>query len=158
RRDEIQRRFETDSKFLHDAHQRHVEEVRAWHEGQWNAAASAWGLGLGRARTAAQEVIAGSAGLFRPWGDPAWAAWVPPLTLPPALRFGEFRVSLPSLPGGPPQSERLKGATLEDFSLPALTSFPDRFCVLLEAGEDGRTESVALLQAMMFRLLTSLPP
>jgi hypothetical protein len=54
--------------------------------------------------------------------------------------------------------ERLKDAALDDFSLPALCPFPERPALLLQAREEGRARAVEVLQAVVFRLLTAVPP
>src|SRR5947209_4179814 len=64
----------------------------------------------------------------------------------------------------PPTGERGRGegteasrSGLPDFNLPALCPFPEQ-SLLFEVAEAGRTEAVDALRAVMFRLLTALPP
>ena len=47
---------------------------------------------------------------------------------------------------------------VDDFTLPALCPFPDRGSMLFLAQDAGRARAVEALQAVMFRLLTSIPP
>src|SRR5205823_3789357 len=42
--------------------------------------------------------------------------------------------------------------------LPALLPFPNRASLLLKAGDAGRAAAVRLLQAVMLRFLTAVPP
>jgi energy-coupling factor transporter ATP-binding protein EcfA2 len=44
------------------------------------------------------------------------------------------------------------------FRLPALLSFPQSCSLLIRAGDEGRGKAVLILQTVMFRLLTSIPP
>src|SRR5207302_937523 len=69
---------------------------------------------------------------------------------PPALRFGEIEVLLG-------EEVNIETADVADFTLPALLPFPGG-AMLLEASDAGRDRAIEVLQTVMFRLLTSLPP
>src|SRR5262249_49757234 len=122
-------------------------------EAERQAITMRWREGTARAWREVGEITRCSGALFPVWEDPCWQRWEPPVAVPEALRFGEYRVRLDLLLGT--AGEGRPG--LPDFSLPALCPFPER-SLLFEAGETGRTEAVAALRAVMFRLLTALPP
>src|SRR5262249_20907689 len=90
--------------------------------------------------------------------DSRWHDWAPAQDIPPAIRIGTFPVSLEQIPNGLPRDARLKPEVPTSFSLPALLAFPDQCSLLLKASADGRTQAVQALQAVMFRLLTTIPP
>ena len=75
------------------------------------------------------------------------------------VRFGEFRVDLNRLAGSVRELGGLEGDRSCEVSVPAVLSFPDRCSLLLQTDRRGRgrEESIQALQAVMARLLTSLP-
>ena len=92
------------------------------------------------------------------WDDPAWTTRSLPRLLPPVLRFGEIPLDLATLPGGVSPDARLMEGLPTRFDLPALRSFPASANLLIESNPEGRAAALGVLQASMFRLLTSLPP
>jgi S-DNA-T family DNA segregation ATPase FtsK/SpoIIIE len=158
RRDEIQRRFDEESQYLQNAHQRHPEEIKTWYERERQTLVKTWHQGLAHLQKQAAAIAGEAAALFPGWTDPRWQQWQPNKEVPPAFRFGGFRVSLDQFPGGVPEDEHLKPTTPLDFTLPALAPLAVESSLLLEAGERGRDEAVDTLQMLMFRLLTSIPP
>ena len=73
------------------------------------------------------------------------------------LRHGS-RCDLAALPQGSRADPRLMEGIPRRFDLPALRPFPAAANLLIETPAEGRTAALAVLQASMFRLLTSLPP
>jgi hypothetical protein len=111
------------------------------------------------------EVQAGLATLERfaselcpPWDAPAWAAFAGRGTVPPAVPFGTFQADVDALPGGRPRRPDLEIPGPLSFGPPALLDLYDRASLLIHAGKDGGPASVALLRAVMGRLLTAFPP
>jgi S-DNA-T family DNA segregation ATPase FtsK/SpoIIIE len=158
RREEIQRRFDEESKYLQTAHQRHLEEIKTWYERERQTLVKSWHQGLAHLQKQAAAIAGEVAALFPGWNDPRWQQWQPNKEVPPAFRFGSFRVSLEQFAHGVPDDEQLKPVTPVDFTLPALAPLAVERSLLLEAGEKGRDEAVDTLQMLMFRLLTSIPP
>ena len=154
---EIQNRYETESQAVQTRHRTTLAEIAARRDAGWQALARRWRDGLALVRATVADVNGASAALFPAWDDPAWERWTPPAELPPAVRFGEYRVRLAQIPGAVPADDRLRKLSLADFSLPALCPFPER-SLLLEAGAAGRDEAVAAVRAVMLRLLTAIPP
>jgi hypothetical protein len=173
RRDEIQKRYEADTRQLHDHHKQQIEEIKARHERERQQLADQWRQGLAQARATITAVHEETSRLFPAWDDPTWSAWTAPVDVPSGERFGEFRVSLGGrLNGIPTQGDNPKSETRNpnnpisdfgfrisdlDFSLPALCPFPGG-SLLIQASDDGRARAVDVLQTLMFRLLTTIPP
>jgi hypothetical protein len=141
---EVQQRYERDAQAVEERHRNDAAAIQAKRAADRTALLRRWREGLARVREAVADVTSASRKLFPAWDNPAWQRWTPPAALPPAVRFGEFRV--------PRTSD-----DLEEFNLPALCPFPER-SLLFEAGEGGRDEAVTALQAVLFRLLTAIPP
>jgi hypothetical protein len=147
---ELQVRYDADVRDAHARHAHTLAEIKARFDDERQTLADRWEQCVARTQTAVTALHAESGRRFPPWTDPAWANWTPPRDFPPAVRFGQMQVRLESKPDG--------GLTeLPDFTLPALLPFPGG-AMLLEASDDGRTRAVETLQAVMFRLLTCLPP
>jgi hypothetical protein len=157
-RAELEQQYERVSRQVHDTYGRQMEEAKLAYEKGWNLLVTNWQQGLAGVHAAVEEVNLESNGLFPDWTDPCWKDWSPAVDIPPALPIGNYQVSLEQLPGGLPRDERLKPQVPTTFSLPALLAFPDQCSVLFKAKDDGRLQAVQALQAIMFRLLTTIPP
>jgi hypothetical protein len=158
RRAEIQERYETESRTAHEHQARRAVEIQESYERAAGGLAEGWEQGLVRIRAAIAEAQADNARLFPDWFDPRWNSWTPPQMPPSLVRFGSFRVSMAQVLEAAGTDLTKRGGLLDDFTLPALCSFPERCSLLLQATDDGRTEAVSALQAVMFRLLTTVPP
>jgi DNA segregation ATPase FtsK/SpoIIIE, S-DNA-T family len=154
---EAQSRYDTESRARRESHETAVAGFKSQRLASWKALGIRWRDGSARVRAEVVSIAQSICPLFPAWSDPLWEGWTLPTSLPPALRFGEFRVRLEQIPGGVPSEEGLRKVGPGDLTLPALCDFPERASLLLEAGEGGRAEAVDLLRAMMFRMLTSLP-
>ncbi|HRQ75328.1 MAG TPA: FtsK/SpoIIIE domain-containing protein [Phycisphaerales bacterium] len=137
-------------------------ELRETYEREWRELETQWNEGVARAASLREAIARDDHRMFPAWTDERWNGWTPPSTFPPAVRFGSFRVDLASLEGGLPNDPRL--ALPESFptafDLPATLSFPGsegHSSLLIEAAEHSE-EAVSLLQVVMLRLLTCLPP
>ena len=155
---EIPAQHEASIRKLEEKYAALKEKIRAHHQSGWQAMADRWHEGMSRAR-ATLDRAAGEVGAYAPrWDDPSWADREFPKDVPPLFRIGETRVELRDLPGGVSADARLMEGISTRFDFPALLPFPDRANLLIEAPTAGRTSTVGVLQAAMFRLLTSLPP
>ena len=77
--------------------------------------------------------------------------------MPSAVPFGRLHVDLDRIPNGVPADDRLKLSRTR-FTMPAAFPFRDHALLLLKAGGEGRQQAVATMQAVMLRMLTSMPP
>ncbi|HWB19214.1 MAG TPA: FtsK/SpoIIIE domain-containing protein, partial [Phycisphaerales bacterium] len=124
----------------------------------WSALQARWTDGLNTFQQGATEIISAIASTFPQFTDDAFEAWQPPQSFNSVIPFGEFSVDTTKLPGGLPRHESLIKPAPSAWQLPAMLTFPDAAHLFIETADQGRAESVALLQTVMFRLLTSLPP
>jgi DNA segregation ATPase FtsK/SpoIIIE, S-DNA-T family len=157
-RAQIQERYERQSKEVQERYNQRLTESKNRHEERWRKAVADWREGLARL-SAELAAIATEVQSFCPaWNEPGWDTWAPPSQVPPGLRFGTCPVDLGQIPGGVPQHERFQFSGSLAAALPALLPFPDGCSLLIKASDGGRTLAVESLQAIMFRLLTALPP
>ena len=154
----LRRAEEAETRLLREGHETRLAAIHAAHEAAWDAMARRWRDGLAGVRAAVAWVRAESADRFPSWGDPAPPGTRPGAAPPDVLRFGEYRVNRGGVPHAVPTDERLRVDAPDDFALPALTPFAARASVLLHARGEGCAKAVTVLQALVFRLLTTLPP
>jgi DNA segregation ATPase FtsK/SpoIIIE, S-DNA-T family len=116
-----------------------------------------WMSGIARFEQGVIDLQQASDDLFLDWTKPELPKWLPPLSVPRGLRFGQFEVNLAQIKGGIPESEALRPKQTS-FRLPALLPFPERGSVIIKASGEARAAATAALQSVMLRLLTSVPP
>ncbi len=155
---DLKAQAESKSLKLDEKYRTLKEQVRTRHETSWRAMADAWHEGIRRAAAEIESIRREAAGYCPAWDDPAWTTRSLPRLLPPVLRFGEIPLDLATLPGGVSPNARLMEGLPSRFDLPALRAFPAAANLLIESDPEGRAAGLAVLQASMFRLLTSLPP
>ncbi len=73
----------------------------------------------------------------------------------PLVPFGSFAVDLGTLSGS---VRELGGIAARGLDPPAVLSLPRHGCLLVQADAQGRQAAIGLLQILMIRLLTTLPP
>jgi S-DNA-T family DNA segregation ATPase FtsK/SpoIIIE len=157
-RAQIYERYENDSHHSHEHRYQQMSDSKAIHEQQWNTLVSGWQQGLAQVHSVAEEVRRESQQLFPEWSSPVWNEWAPSGAVPPVIYFGKYYVDLDQFPEGLSENERLKPAVPTQYTLPALLDFPARCSLLIKATDEGRMHAVGLLQSVMLRYLTSLPP
>jgi hypothetical protein len=143
--------------------QRRLLELRTVNAQQWAALSGNWQTAMNHLRQVSGDIAGQIRKSYPPWDDPAWQQWTPPTVPPPAVCFGSFEVDLDQVPQCMPSDERLRAMTPGMLHMPALCPFPSEPSLLLEAGDSrsgspGLSESVTTLQAVLFRLLTAIPP
>ena len=129
------------------------------YDAAWNELIASWTEGLARVGAIVDEVNAESSRRYLDWeGKTDVNGWEPPKEVPTALPLGRFSFDLSEFPNGFPTDDRLKDAGPTSFDLPALIPFPTQSSVLIKTSESGRAEANKLLQTLMLRFLTSIPP
>ncbi|APW58676.1 FtsK/SpoIIIE domain-containing protein [Paludisphaera borealis] len=151
-------KFDADAKQLQDHHRGIREATKNAYDAAWNELIRTWTEGLARVGGAVNEVNEEATRRYLDWTGADIKDWKPPTEVPPALPFGKFSFDLGEFPSGYPADERLKNAGPTRFELPALVPFPTKSSILIKTTESGKAEANLLLQTMMIRFLTSIPP
>lgn len=144
---EISQTFETKMSALEEAHRR-----------EWETAVTEW-----KARTEAiRSALAASADTAREW-FPDWSreyceSWSPPVEFRGAAKFGTITAKVKDLATKRPKDPRLAWEGEESIEAPLLVTIPDQGSLLVETGQEGRTEAIATLNDTILRLLASNPP
>ncbi len=149
--------FDAKLKTLDDNHSAKAKQHADVTDTHWNSVSGRWTEGSTQVVNEIAAIHAEDRRLFPNWKG-GWRGWNPPVEVPPVIRFGEIEVHPGRLPLGTPKDDRLKPTTPPDFTVPALLDFRKKGSLLIRAGEGGRDEAVELLQAVMLRMLTAIPP
>jgi len=155
--EELKQTFQTESAQLEARYRRYIERVEKRRQHRWNALRQRWHETVERFGRHVEAAHRWADPLCPPWNRVDWSRWTPPVEMPPGVRFGRFRFALEQVPGGMPEHPELQ-VRQTAWEPPALTPFPDWPLLLLRVGEEGRQEAIELLQTILLRLLTSLPP
>ena len=155
---DLKNRSEANFKKLDENYQTLKQQIRTRRDSSWQDMANRWRDGMIQAQAEVAEVNREVDGYGPPWVDPSWDSRPFPVRVPPVLRSGAIQVEVAALPGGLPADARLREGIRDSFSIPALRPFPSHANLLIEAPPEGRAAAIGVLQASMFRLLTSLPP
>ena len=158
RMSEIQTQSERSLVKLDEQYKSLKEQVRVRYETKWTALAARWRDGMERVSSELSAVQRTVDEIGPTWDDPSWPDR--PLTrrVPSVIRMGTVAVELAALERGVSSDPRLMDGIAREFELPALRPFPAAANLLIETPTEGRAAAMAVLQASMFRILTSLPP
>jgi hypothetical protein len=154
----LEEKYQQDAGKLQDSYGKTKETTTRLYEQTWADLIRTWTGGLARLGSLAGEVNDESARRFLDWDHAQLDRWIPPAEVPPGLPLGRFTIDLSDFQGGIPVDPRLKDAGPKRVELPALIPFPIRSSVLIRPGEAGKGEAINLLQSLMLRFLTSVPP
>jgi len=158
RMSEIQTQSERSLVKLDEQYKSLKEQVRVRSETKWTALAARWREGMQRVSSELSAVQRSGAEIGPTWDDSSWPDRPLPRQVPPVIRMGTAAVKLAALPRGVSSDPRLMEGIAREFELAALRPFPAAANLLIETPTEGRSAALAVLQASMFRILTSLPP
>lgn len=154
---ELQTSWENHVKNVNDRHEQELASSRETFDRAWGRLVHRWTMGLGDFTGALNEMSGYCAVRFPEWRTTDWDKRKPLDENLPALRFGEYGVSLNMFEQGVPEHRDIAPSEV-DFDLPAVLSFSKHPTLLFEAFADGRDVANRAIQNVMLRLLTSLPP
>ncbi len=155
---DIQDRFQKESAAVVETYRKSKELSDRLQAEAWDQLETRWRDGLAEVDAIASTVRTESDQRFLDWHNADLDAWIPPREVPNGMRFGNLSFDLADIPKGIPADPRLKAHGPTRHDLPALTPFPTVGSVLIKTAEAGRAEAVTLLQTLMLRYITSVPP
>jgi hypothetical protein len=153
----LKNKYENDRIELDESYRQTKEATQQAYAQAWNTLIKNWTEGMARVDQMVGQVREEAERRFLDWTKPELDGWKPPTEVPPGLRFGAFEVDLGQFPNGVPRDPRLKTVS-NHFQLPALLPFPIQGSMLIKAADSGKDEAITLLQSLMLRYLTSIPP
>lgn len=144
--------LESNIRKRREAHEAWFSEARQRLEADWKH-------GSEQAYQLLASIQHASRQIFPAWSADVWETWSPPRAFAPAIPFANVHIDLNDLEGGVPQdSQRLPLPGPERFDVPTTLAFPDQCSLLLVRDGDDGGRSVRVLQNLMMRILTCVPP
>ncbi len=95
---------------------------------------------------------------FPPWTPAAWADWSPPAEFQNAVKFGSLEVSVKKFLEVLPVNAGFAWPGPDLFTLPLSLVCPLHGSVLFESGKGSGDEAFAVINNIIFRLLSAAPP
>ncbi len=165
---------QTTARSLEEAHakyDRSMDEEKVRHEGRVAEIAAVgaardqvlrtqWKLARDQIYAQTKTVMNLDRRLFPPWSDPSWSNFRGQDASIGAAKIGVVTVSLNLIPGALPVDHDLAwpAGSARLIHLPLTLNFPTRASLLIESGQEGREQGIALLRETILRILTALPP
>jgi S-DNA-T family DNA segregation ATPase FtsK/SpoIIIE len=132
-------------------------EMRAVHDRDWEALAARWRAGFNTIRASWQDLERQCQRLFPDWNTTDENTWPRPSETPTAIQFGDVTLDLAHVKNGIPQDDRLRPPQTV-VELPALMTLKEHPVMVIHAEDEGRRAAIDVLQTMMLRFLTAMPP
>ena len=154
---ELEKHYEAEKLSLEEKRQTRLRSSEQVFESRWENLTETWNGGFRRFIDDIDEMNQFCRGLFPEWNTVNWKNWQPPTEAAPVMQFGAFEFSLETVEGGVPRDSRLL-AEPRKFFLPAVLSYPECPSLLFKTEGDGRDAAAKVMQNVMLRLLTSMPP
>ncbi len=139
----------------------HRDAVRAIEDrkhARWSAMTEAWRQVREQTTAAYDAAKAVDEASFLPWSALADESNPLPSNAPPGLRFGSLALSMRRIPGGVSPHAELNGFGPEAWPQPAILPFPVASSVLLKTTADQSEAASGMMQALMLRIATGIPP
>ncbi len=92
------------------------------------------------------------------WSDPTWQQWRPTNRFSPVIRYGQIEIEMKRLAEDVLKLGDFAAEHPDNLRVPAVLTLPHHASLLVQTDLQARDEAILLLQAVMARLLTSLPP
>ena len=139
-------------------YQQQIRTIERVQVERWQALGEKWQSGIAQLRHEHADLVRLSDQWFPSWDAPIWPE-IPPVTdVPRGIRLGRHEFDLARLPQGESRDPRLRLEEPFRGELPAFLPFPKRGGFLLKARDEGRLVAIAILQNLMLRFLSALPP
>ena len=154
---DLETHFAAEAQRLSADHARAIQEHEDCYRRQWADMSQQWLSGMEAVRGTVEKMGRDCRDLFPDWHTADWSRWRLPTAIPQAFQFGAGKLELSRIKDGVPADERLRPAQSE-FDLPMLLPFPQRSLLMWKANGPGLARAVDSMQAVMLRMLTSMPP
>jgi energy-coupling factor transporter ATP-binding protein EcfA2 len=127
-------------------------------DSQWQKMAARWKSTTEHAEHIFSEANLIDAKAFPAWSDLSDGAAPLPETTPAGIRFGHLNLSMRSIDGGVSQHASLNSFGPEEWRQPAFIPCPTQAALLIKSPPEEKEDASNLLQAVMLRIATGLPP
>jgi DNA segregation ATPase FtsK/SpoIIIE, S-DNA-T family len=148
-----ERQLQTANRELHSSLERLEQERSA----AWKAMTEAWHDGFAAIWQAFEDMRNVCAERFPDWNQVDYATWPKPTEPVSAIAFGEATLDLSKVKHAISPQRELAPATRE-LKIPTLLTLLEQPSLVVSTEGQGRAEGIELLQTMMVRFLTAMPP
>lgn len=155
--EELEKKHEAEKLSLEEKRETRLRGSKQVFDSRWENLTETWNGGFRKFIDDIAEMNRFCSELFPEWNTVNWQKWKPPEQVAPVMQFGSFEFSLEAVEGGVPRDQRLL-AEPQKFYLPAVLSYPECPSLLFKTEGDGRDAATKVMQNVMLRLLTSMPP
>jgi energy-coupling factor transporter ATP-binding protein EcfA2 len=151
---EIHAKRDKDNTAAETHRQNRLAESAAHHKAEWDTMAEDWStswLGFREEMTSIRAAV----DRYFPFEQNTY----PQVTdVPRGLPFGHMDVNEENVPNVMPQDEKLVRPALDKLYFPAMLPFPEKASLLMQTEEEGRDAGIRVMEALLFRIWTGLPP
>ena len=127
-------------------------------DSQWQKMADRWKSTTEHAEHIFSEANLIDAKAFPAWSDLSDGTAPLPETTPPGIRFGHLNLSMSSIEGGVSQHALLNSFGPKKWEQPAFIPCPTQAALLIKSPPEEKENASNLLQAVMLRIASGLPP
>ncbi|MBT4885619.1 MAG: hypothetical protein HON07_00205, partial [Planctomycetaceae bacterium] len=127
-------------------------------DSQWQTLADRWKSTTEHAEHIFSEANLIDAKAFPAWSDLSDGTAPLPETTPPGIRFGHLNLSMSSIEGGVSQHALLNSFGPKKWEQPAFIPCPTQAALLIKSPPEEKENASNLLQAVMLRIASGLPP
>ena len=127
-------------------------------DSQWQAMADRWKATREQANHIFDAANLIDTGAFPNWPDLSDGSASLPETTPPGIRFGHLDLSMDSIEGGLSQNASLNAYGPAEWTQPAFIPCPTQTALLIKSLPEEKENASNLLQAVMLRIASGLPP
>ena len=139
-------------------HRSAVKAIEDRKRSRWTEMSEAWKRVREETTAAYEAAQAVDDAAFLPWPELADESKPLPAHAPPGMRFGSLALSMRRIPGGVSTHAELNEYGPEAWTHPAILPFPVASSVLLKTTADQAEAASGMMQALMLRIATGIPP
>jgi hypothetical protein len=147
-----------DTKRLQESRDERLAAADARRRERWDAMVADWKRTREETTAVYDEAARIDAAAFPAWDDLARDDVPLPTEIPPGLRFGSLDLSLERVPGGVSGIAELNAFGPTAWTQPAFVHWPVDASLVVKTSAEQKEVSSAMLQAVMLRIATAIPP
>ncbi len=154
---EVANRRDTELATAEDVYSRTIGRAEDQRDEAWQRMFEDWLVRYDDIRAELRDMRAECDRLFPDFAETEYSSWAKPSETTQAISFGKLTYDLRKVENGLSQDSRLTPPETK-LELPALMTLSETPTMLITASGQGRAAGVELLQAMMLRMITAMPP
>ncbi len=154
---ELTSRYDEKIARIEGEHADETTKINGDYETGWQRMFEKWLTQFDDIRAELRDMRSACQRLFPDFSDTDFSEWIQPTEPPTAIAFGTTEINLARIKNGLSEDKRLEPPQTR-LEMPALMALNEHPTMLVTAPAEGRADGVNLLQAMMLRFLTAMPP